>query len=485
MRVRGKPKMRGISWVVLVGMGICVSAQLEAGQPVSIEPLSVGFAQTDITPDCTSDRPVYLAGYLPGRQATGIHDPLAARGVVLHHGGHKLAFVSVDLIGLQLETVDRIRKQLQDYDHVTVASTHNHSGPDVIGIWGKSFFKRGVDDAYLKRVRDAVVACVRKAEKTLQEVRGRFGTADDAHLVHDSRLPIVVDPTIRVLEFTGVENGRRAGLLVQWNCHPESLESKNRQVTADFPAVVVEALQKRFRCPVVYFSGAIGGLMAPPHTLVEDGRTLHRGTWEFRRTYGRLVAQLASEAVDKARPLSLTPFRSATERLYVPVRNPWYRAARVTGVVRRKSYAWTGDPREQGARMKLLHATRIGAIETEVGYWQLGELGLALIPGELYPELLEGKIDRPEGADLPDAPLEPAVAQLLPTRHWMLAGLANDEIGYLIPARQWDRRPPYAYDRRRSQYGEINSCGPDSARIVLESLQRCTGKVAQAVAAAQ
>lgn len=447
--------------------------------------LSVGFAKTDITPVCSGERPVYLAGYLPGRQAEGVHDPLAARGVVLHQGQRKLAFVSVDLIGLQLETVDRIRKGLDDYDHVTVASTHNHSGPDVIGIWGKSFLRRGVDDEYLRKVVRSVIECVRLAEKKREPVHGRFGTARDEKLIHDSRLPIVIDPDIRVLEFTRVADGEPAGLLVQWSCHPESLRSSNRQLTADFPAAVVATLEKRRRCPVVYFSGAVGGLMAPPHQLQVGERTLQRGTWEFCRAYGERVAELALQAVRQAAPVSLTPLRFRAERILVPVRNPWYRAARLTGVVRRKSYAWTGNPLERGHPMKLLHATRIGAIETEVGYWQLGNLGLAMIPGELYPELLEGKIDNPPQADDPDAPREPAIEEILPTRRWMLAGLANDEIGYLIPARQWDARPPFAYGKRTSQYGEINSCGPDSARIVLESLARCTDSVTKAVVAKQ
>ena len=62
---------------------------------------------------------------------------------------------------------------------------------------------------------------------------------------------------------------------------------------------------------------------------------------------------------------------------------------------------------------------------------------------------------------------------LMPTEKWMLFGLANDEIGYLIPKRQWDARKPYAYGRDASQYGEVNSCGPESARLVMEALARC------------
>jgi hypothetical protein len=62
--------------------------------------------------------------------------------------------------------------------------------------------------------------------------------------------------------------------------------------------------------------------------------------------------------------------------------------------------------------------------------------------------------------------------KLLPEGKALVLGLANDEIGYIIPKRQWDQLAPFAYGRQTSQYGEINSCGPDVAPILLEALKR-------------
>ncbi|MFM9032616.1 MAG: hypothetical protein ACKOTF_18455 [Opitutaceae bacterium] len=42
-------------------------------------------------------------------------------------------------------------------------------------------------------------------------------------------------------------------------------------------------------------------------------------------------------------------------------------------------------------------------------------------------------------------------------------GLANDEVGYIIPRSEWDRMPPYLYDSAKSVYGEVNSLGPETA----------------------
>src|SRR5207248_10001827 len=118
------------------------------------------------------------------------------------------------------------------------------------------------------------------------------------------------------------------------------------------------------------------------------------------------------------------------------------------------------------------------AIGSEVACLRLGELFLASIPGELYPELVYGKFEEPvqENVDFPTAPLEPTIASLLGRRKWMLVGLANDEVGYLIPKRQSDKSPPYAYGREGGQYGEVNSCSPEAAPIVMNALADCVAE---------
>ena len=68
--------------------------------------LTVGIAEVDVTPRVgVKDEPVYLAGFGKDRKATGVHDPIVARAVVLQHGKTKIAIVSVDVIGLFLPFV--------------------------------------------------------------------------------------------------------------------------------------------------------------------------------------------------------------------------------------------------------------------------------------------------------------------------------------------------------------------------------------------
>ena len=442
--------------------------------------LEVGFGEADITPDLNGPQPVWLAGYGTGRQATGVHDPLLARCLVLHSGGEKIALVSVDLIGLQFPTVQKIRAGLTGFKYVLVASTHNHEGPDVIGIWGRGPLSRGVNDDYLGLVVERVIEAVRRASAALTPVTASYGTAVDETLLHDGRLPVVKDGVLRLVRFQKVGGKEPAGLLVQWNCHPEAAGSKNHLVTADFPTTTIQSLQAKYHCPIIYFSGAIGGLLAPPRggrigkTVEGKFVELREGDFEYVRAYGHAVADLAIQAADQAEPLAIEPFQVSTKTIAIPVENALYRAARVARIVIRDGYLWTGDFEKIGDRQTMENVDKVGSVLTEVAYLRMGDLHLACLPGELYPELVYGKFQNPvePNVDFPTAALEPSVASILPGPKWLLFGLANDELGYIIPKRQWDRESPFAYGRERPQYGEINSCGPEVAPILLEALRR-------------
>lgn len=453
-------------------------ALLVGAAPISSlaeQPLAAGFAAVEITPDLKGEKPVYMAGYGMNRKAQGVHDPLFARTVVLASGEDRIALVAVDLVGLQHPQTKAIRARLPQFKYVLVCSTHNHEGPDVIGIWGRGPFHRGVNERYLDLVVERVVASVLQAAESLAPVTAAYGTAEDETLLNDSRLPIIKDGVLRVIRLAKAGSSEAAGLLVQWNCHPESLGSRNLELTADFPWATVAALEKRYRCPVVYLSGAVGGLMGLPRGRIFDAdkQELRQGTFEYAQKYGEEVADLAVKAERAAAPIGLTPFAASARSITVPVENSLYRAARGVGVLRRDGFVWTGDFQKFGEPITPANADQPCSIESEVAYVRLGELHLACIPGELYPELVYGKFQEPvePHADFPDAPKEPSIAELMPGPKWMLLGLANDELGYIIPKRQWDKSPPYAYNKDGGQYGEVNSCGADIAPILMQALK--------------
>jgi hypothetical protein len=441
----------------------------DGGEP----PLEAGFGEADVSPRL-GGRPVYMAGFGHDRKATGVHDPLMARAAVLGHGPRKFALVSVDVVGLFHPLVERVRKRLGGFTYVLVSSTHNHEGPDTLGLWGPRVFQSGVDPAYLALLEDQVVKAVRAADGNRKPVRARIGSARAPELLHDGREPYVKHDELVAVEFRG-PGDKPAGLIVQWNCHPETLDSKNTLLSADFVAPAVAHLRQKHGCPVLYLTGTVGGLMTSLHVEVrgDKGELLRDGTFEKTERYGRLVGEVADRALAGARPVRLTPLEVRQRTVFFPLANPLYLLARQLGVFDREAFVWKGDP-YAAETLRGKHAKdQTLAVRSEIARLRLGELEAAAVPGEIYPELVLGKVQDPAdpGADFPSAPAEPAVYAQLRGPFRMLIGLANDELGYIIPKRQWDEKPPYCYGRKQGQYGEVNSLGPDTAPILCEAFR--------------
>jgi hypothetical protein len=457
----------------------CLSFLLLFAGTADAAPSSVraGFGEADITPPLQG-KPVYLAGFGRGRTALGVHDPLKARAVVFQDDSSKIAIVSADVVGLFYADVLKIREKLPGFTYVLVSSTHTHSGPDTLGLWGPKSLASGVDPAYMQFLRAQIVRAVQQAEAALEPMTARIGTARAPELLHDAREPYIKHDELVALEFRCVGNNVPAGLIVQWNCHPETLESKNRLVSADFIAATVDRLARAHHCPVLYLSGTVGGLMTSMHVDVKDarGKTLAPASFEKTERYGELVAELAERALRESRSLSLQPVEVQHREVFLPLDNPLFLMAKSLRVFERPAFAWTGDSRHAAPATSQSRRT---CLKTEVARLRLGELDIAAIPGEIYPELVLGKVQDPPdlGADYPTAPPEPAIYAQLQSRHRMIVGLANDELGYIIPKRQWDEKPPYCYGRKRPQYGEQNSVGPETAPILCEAFkQLCADK---------
>ncbi|MBN9119912.1 MAG: neutral/alkaline non-lysosomal ceramidase N-terminal domain-containing protein [Planctomycetes bacterium] len=447
---------------------ISLAAVVAFVPPLTAGEFSVGFGEADLTPDLDK-KPVFLAGFGQNRKATKVHDPITARAVVMADGDEKIALVSVDVVGLFLPSVERVREKLPGFKYVLVSATHNHEGPDTLGLWGPSPVQSGIDPEYLKKVEAGCVDAVRAADKARKPALASIGAARDADLVHDNRKPVVKHDELVALHFRDPKTDKPLGVLVQWNCHPEALASKNTEITADYIYYTVKYLRESQKCPVAYFTGTVGGLMTTLGLPVKDekGKELADETFEKADRYGYLLAKLAEKALKDAAPITLTPFDVRTRELLVPVDNNIYRLAWSFGVLNRAMYKWDGTPTP--AKFEVTkEVSKPVAVKTELGYLKLGALEVAAIPGEIYPELVLGKVEAPAdpGADFPDAPIEPAIYDQLKSKHRMLIGLANDELGYFIPKRQWDEKAPFCYGLKKAQYGEMNSVGPDAAPVI-------------------
>lgn len=427
--------------------------------------LSFGFAKRTITP-ALAEQPVYMAGFDTDRQATGVHDDLWARAVAVSDGKSRVAVVSVDLIGVFLADVDAARALLRERAgevSLIVTSTHTHEGPDTMGLWGPGRFTSGVSSAYLARVRRTVAEAAAEALDRLEPARLVLAKTRTPELIVDNRLPEVVDDAMVVLQAVALD-GRSLGTVVSWSSHPEALGGDNTLLTSDFPHYLNRRLEEELGGTAVFLVGSIGGLMTPMGLELTDaqGAPIPQDSFALARAVGEGAAAAAIETLRTAgrdSASSAVEYRSA--RVFVPLENRLFRLAAFLGVLDRPVFS-DGEP-----------ATTVFGddLETEIGYLRIGDVEMLCVPGEIYPELVIGGIQEPQdpGADFPGAEPEAPLLEMLTSEFRFVVGLANDEIGYILPRSQWDADAPYAYGRNEPQYGEINSVGPSAAPILADA----------------
>ncbi len=110
-------------------------------------------------------------------------------------------------------------------------------------------------------------------------------------------------------------------------------------------------------------------------------------------------------------------------------------------------------------------------VRSELAAFTLGPASFLSVPGEIYPEIINGGVEAPDGQDYDIEPIEtPGLRELMPGKYRFVIGLSNDEIGYIIPKSQWDAKAPYTYADKNGPYGEENSVGPETAPIIYKGL---------------
>lgn len=467
-------------------LSLNVTGERSAREP---RPFQVGMARSKITPEMDPKRPVWLAGFSQHRAATAVHDDLWAVAAVLDDGWSRVGIVALDAIGFFEEDVVQVRRALPPdlkIDFTIVHSTHNHSTPDLMGLWGPSLLRTGVDPAYRNRVIDACVSALSRAAMSLKPARVAFHEIPTSPegLVSDTRKPIVFDADIRVMHFVRTDDGTTIGSIVNWADHPETLWGENTEITSDFCGYLRDALESGVTSEGrqvlngvggihMYVNGAVGGLMSTtPSTTVHDpflNRDYREPSHDKARALGRQLAQRIIPALQATNAAFAThvPIGFAAQTIELRLDNKGYLLAGFLGLIDRGHVKWR-------------------TLRSEVGLVTLGDASIACIPGEAYPELVNGGIEKAPGGDFQIDPVEvPPVRELMPGKVKFVLGLANDEIGYLVPKSEWDEKPPYLYGAKSRPYGEVNSVGPDAAGTVHGALKElCLKARQQSLAAA-
>ncbi len=447
----------------------------------------------------------WLAGFDAGRVATSVHDDLWVRVIALRYNQTTITFASIDAVGYFKDEMDLIRASLPaslGVDLAVFSATHDHEAPDTAGIWGQNNVKSGINPPWMAIIRaqalKAITAAVngaRPANLTIAQIPVEDGPKDFWNWQHDSRDPVIVDNTMTVIRFN--EAGAPQSTIatwVTWTSHPEYAWATNNAITSDFPHKLRETVETALGGVCMFTNGPLGGLIYPgsPSGGIpikrSDGSVITEDTPERGDVAGAALGAWALRALEAGRgaeTLMTAKLAFKTQELYAEVDNYKYHAAGILKLFDRKQYRY--DPDKPISRS----SGNIPSVKMEVTHVEVGPIGFAALPGEIFTELWLGGYDgshtpagqpivdpdNPNKPDLTMAPPGPYIRDLLLARPGITyavgLGLTQDWVGYIMPRYDFKVHDdgPYYQEPEGDHYEETNSIGPLAEEQVIGPLR--------------
>ena len=397
--------------------------------------LAAGAARIDLTPPL--EWGVSLGGYgeRMNRPATGIHDRIHAKSIVLRKGDKRFALVTLDVLALppavKTKVVEALSPEGWDGSQILLLPSHSHTSLDLGTLDPRNTLGvpqiRIFDARLLDHVVKKLLTVIHDASRTVEPVAVGTGSAQVPGRARRRRPgEPVTDPELTVKRIDRV-GGKPLAILVNWTAHPTFFGPEHMEFSAGWPGYLQRELEAWIEGGItaLYFNGAQGD-QAPVGPV--KGGTAH----EQVEAYGR---EIAIQALAIYRRIELAPaarldFARSTLRLPSPRAHP--------------DFMKTGGA-EYGLdekKMKTL-LEAMTSRETEVGVLLLGDLLIAGVPGELECGLgLQLKKALRGGGAL----------------HPVIGGLANEWVSYMLSPEEYERG---GYEASVSFYG------PDLASAVV------------------
>jgi hypothetical protein len=226
--------------VLFLTIGACALCAQEVA-------LRAGLAKAELTP--AGSMPMYGYANRKCGDATGVHDPLWAKALVLAAGDTRLAIVTADLGNLVAENLRKDVAEQLDIPVLLLAPSHTHSAPRFLKQEGGA-----ENPAYLAEVERKIFEAVKAASKSMFDAKlstgrgsiqlgyNRLLPREDgrSRALFDNleRIPYgPVDPEFMLLRVDDLQ-GRPRALVIHYAVHAVVLGPANCKYSADYPGVL-------------------------------------------------------------------------------------------------------------------------------------------------------------------------------------------------------------------------------------------------------
>ena len=385
------------------------------------EILQVGVSKAVINPPLGA----FIAGDKQNRRFTGVLDSLYVKAAVFYDGNESFALVTVDSIGLLYQDLLKIREKVGTMDlgipfspeNIVISSTHTHSGPDVVGLWGEDYTQSGVDPDYMDFLVKTTAEQIQIAASKLENASAKYGSTEYGHNWVANICEEEIDRSVTVLQFLN-DKGQNLLSLTNFACHPTYLDAVYNEVSADYVAGFYQEMEKQLGGEHIFLQGAIGGWIQPIDKGIPYTEVLQRGSG---------LANTAISALIEGKNLQSASLSFRSKKIDLPVENEAWQQLAAAGIIQR-------------AISEVL--------ETEVVWFSIGEANFATHPGETAPVFgLQTKAMMPEGPQF-------------------VLGLGQDALGYIV-------KPEYFEDPTlpHAPYLTRMSLGKDTGHYLMEVLE--------------
>ena len=270
-----------------VGVAVCLGIGEGGLRCAYSAQWQAGFAKVVITPD----KPMWLTGY-GGRNKPSegkIHDLYAKAAALQDPSGHRVVFVSTDLIGIPAGMAKLVSEAVSQKHGLSRADlmlscSHTHCGPALDDKLSHMLAMKESDWKLVRRnqliLNQKLISVIGKAIESLEPARLSTGSGT-CQFASNRRPPIGLGPydhDVPVLRATSVDGSRLRGVIFGYACHSTTLSFY--KWCGDYSGFASIYLEERHPEAVALFFAGCGA----------DQNPLPRRKVSLAQKYGRMLA---------------------------------------------------------------------------------------------------------------------------------------------------------------------------------------------------
>lgn len=268
---------------------------------------NVGIHKIDITPPMG----IEFIGYYRPTGIRNIDEHIFATAFVFECENAKSVIISIDNIGMLIDDTTIIREQIKEklkipFENIMVVFTHTHSGPATASN------DHMVQTYKTLLIKNAIKAAIYASENMQSSMVGwnvtmgeigvnRRELTSSGKVKMGKNLNGIVDNRIGVLAIKHPSTERLQGLIVFCTAHPNVLKGDSDILSADYPGLTRDILQKSYHCPVIIIQGAAGNINA-----------LYRGSMEALEKMANVLSDSVHTMIPTINFKSISKLRSVS-----------------------------------------------------------------------------------------------------------------------------------------------------------------------------